>query len=100
METIGNAHAWSKHVERAVQNDPALLRYASAITEPKEMLGSLTGSKLRLTTPNNMQQGVQTDATCNTQQCWVLLANKVAMLGVVVQLCCNVGSCRLTMLQC
>ena len=25
-----------------------------------------------------MQQGVQTDATCNIQQCWELLANKVA----------------------
>ena len=26
---------------------------------------------------NNMQQGVQTDATCNIQQCWELLANNV-----------------------
>ena len=25
-----------------------------------------------------MQQGVQTDATCNTQQCWELFANNVA----------------------
>ena len=25
-----------------------------------------------------MQQGVQTDATCNIQQCWELLANNVA----------------------
>ena len=25
-----------------------------------------------------MQQGVQTDATCNIQQCWKLLANTVA----------------------
>ena len=24
-----------------------------------------------------MQQGVQTDATCNIQQCWELLANNV-----------------------
>ena len=30
------------------------------------------------TTRNNMQQGVQTDATCNIQQCWKLLANAVA----------------------
>ena len=31
-----------------------------------------------LTTRNNMQQGVQTDATCNIQQCYVraLAANK------------------------
>ena len=32
---------------------------------------SLTGFKLCATTPNNMQQGVQTDATCNILQfCW------------------------------
>ena len=35
----------------------------------------LTGFKLNATTRNNMQPGVQTDATCNIQQCWVLLAN-------------------------
>ena len=28
-----------------------------------------------------MQQGVQTDATCNIQQCWELLSNKVAPIG-------------------
>ena len=36
-------------------------------------LKSLTGFKLCATTSNNMQQGVQTDATCNIQQCCVLL---------------------------
>ena len=41
---------------------------------------SLTGFKLSGTTPNNMQQGVQTDATCNRQQCWELLANNVAFV--------------------
>ena len=30
------------------------------------------------TTSNNIQQGVQTDATCNIQQCWEFLANNVA----------------------
>ena len=30
------------------------------------------------TTRDNMQQGVQTDATCNIQQCWELLACNVA----------------------
>ena len=29
---------------------------------------------------NNMQQGVQTDATCNIQQCWELLANNCVRL--------------------
>ena len=32
-------------------------------------LKSLPGFKLCVTTPNNMQQVVQTDATCNIQQC-------------------------------
>ena len=36
-------------------------------------LKSLTGFKLCATTRNNMQQGVQTNATCNIQQCWELL---------------------------
>ena len=30
-----------------------------------------------LHTRNNMQQGVQTDATCIIQKCWELLARKV-----------------------
>ena len=38
-------------------------------------LKSLTGFKLCATTSNNMQQGVQSNATCNIQQCWELLAN-------------------------
>ena len=37
---------------------------------------SLTGFKLYATTPpNNTQQGVQTNATCNIQQSWELLTN-------------------------
>ena len=57
--------------------------YASAITEQKkcwELLAenSLSGFKPCATTLNNMQQGVQTEATCNIQQCWELLANNVA----------------------
>ena len=52
----------------------------------KEMLG-VVGWKVwpvsnfaqqHATTSNNMQQGVQTDATCNIQQCWKLLVNNVA----------------------
>ena len=34
---------------------------------------SLTGFKLCATTRNNMQQGVQTDATCNIQHCCIRL---------------------------
>ena len=67
------------NVGRAVQTDPTLLRYASAITEQKKF-GELLAEKFdwfRILR-NNMQQGVQTDATCNIQQCWELLANNVA----------------------
>ena len=39
---------------------------------------SMIGFKLCATTSNKMQQGVQTDATCNIQQCWELLLNNVA----------------------
>ena len=39
---------------------------------------SSTGFKLYPTTRNSMQQGVRTDATCNIQQCWELLADRVA----------------------
>ena len=65
------------NVGRAVQTDPTLLHYSSAITEQKkcwELLESLTGFKLCATTAwqqatlkdtQNMRQGVQTDSTCN-----------------------------------
>ena len=70
------------NVGRAVQTDATLLRHVSAITEQKNVrscwLKSLIGFKLCATTSDNMQQGVQTDATCNIQQCWELLANNVA----------------------
>ena len=33
------------------------------------------------TTRNNMQQGIQ-HATCNIQQCWELLADKVASVNI------------------
>ena len=57
------------NVGRAVQTDPTLLRYASAITEQKNCWELLAEKFDRFilyaTTSNNMQQGVQTDATCN-----------------------------------
>ena len=72
------------NVGRAVQTFPTLLPYASAITEQKNVgscwLKSLTSFKLCATTPNNIQQGLQTDATCNIQQCWELLTNDVAIV--------------------
>ena len=65
------------NVGRVVQTDPTLLRYASAITEQKKCWELLAEKFDRFilyaTTSNNMQQGVQTDATCNIQQCCVRL---------------------------
>ena len=50
----------SNNVGRAVQTDPTLLRYASAITEQKKCrvcwLKSLTGFKFCATTPDNIEQ--------------------------------------------
>ena len=67
------------NIKRAVQTDPTLLRYASVITEQKKCWELLAEKFDRFQTlRNNMQQGVQTDATCNIQQCWELLVNNVA----------------------
>ena len=70
------------NVGRAVQTDPTLLRYASAITEQRKCWELLAEKFDRFQTLlNNIQQGVETDATCIIQQCWELLANKVASVG-------------------
>ena len=62
------------NIGRALQMDPTLLRYASAITEQKKCWELLAEKFDRFQTlRNNMQQGVQTDATCNIQQCCVRL---------------------------
>ena len=67
------------NVGRAVQTDPTLLRYASAITEHKKCWELLAEKFDQFQTlRNNTQQSVQTDATCNIQQCWELLAINVA----------------------
>ena len=61
------------NVGRAVQKDPTLLRYASAITENKKccwLKRSTRGFQtLRSNNSNNMQQHVQTDTNYNIQQC-------------------------------
>ena len=54
------------NVGKAAQTDPKLLRYASTITEQKkcwELLAQKFDRFQTLRTRNNMQQGVQTDAT-------------------------------------
>ena len=62
------------NVGGAVQTDPTLLRYTSAITEQKKCWELLAEKFDRFQTlRNNMQQVVQTNATCNIQQCCVRL---------------------------
>ena len=59
------------NVGRAVETNLTLLLYASAITEQKKCRELLAEKFDRFQTPNNMQQGVQTDATCNNVgSCW------------------------------
>ena len=88
------------NVGRAVETDPTLLRYASAITEQKKCWELLVAEKFDVfqTTFNNMQQGVQTDATCNIQQCWELLTNNAASvctrLQVTIYPVIHIPSCR------
>ena len=67
------------NVGRVVEMDPTLLRFALVIMEQKKCWESLAETLDQLQTlRNNMQQGVQTDATCDIQQCWELVANNVA----------------------
>ena len=71
------------NVGRAVQTDPTLLRYASAITEQKKFWELLAEKfdqfkfsnfvQQHATTSNNMQQGVQTTqhvTSNNVGSCW------------------------------
>ena len=69
------------NVGRAVQTDPTLLRYASAITEQKKCWELLAQKFDRSETLHNgIQQGVQMDATCNAQKCWEVFANNVVLV--------------------
>ena len=65
------------NVGRAVQTDPTMLRNTSVITEQKKCWELLPERFDRFQTlcNNTQQQGVQTDATYNIQQCWELLVN-------------------------
>ena len=76
-----------KNVGIAMQTDPTLLHYASAITEQKKCLELLAEKFERFQTLRNNTQ--QHPTTCNRvckrtqhvtsiQQCWELLANNVA----------------------
>ena len=75
------------NVGRAVQTDPTLLRYASAITEQKKCWELLVEKFDRFQTlRNNMQQVVQTNAACNIQQSCVRLHGALKYL---ISVACN-----------
>ena len=86
------------NVGKAVQTHPTLLCYASAITEQKKWWELLAENfdrfQLGATTSNNMQQGVQTDATCNIQQCRELLSiNVMSICTGLNNLCASTTKC-------
>ena len=81
-----NERAWPHQCWKSCANGSNIVALRFGDHRTKEMLG-VVGWKVwrvsnfvqqRATTSNNIQHGVQTDATCNIQQCWELLANNVA----------------------
>ena len=75
------------NVGRAAQTDPKLLRYASTITKQKkcwEMLAQKFDRFEILRTRNNMQQGVQKDATRTIQQFDVSQESCVRLHGALL----------------
>ena len=78
--------AWAPQCWKSCVNGSNIVALRFSDHGTQEMLG-VVGWKVwpvsnfaqqHATTSNNIQQGVQTDATCNIQQCWELLANNVA----------------------
>ena len=57
---------------------PAMLEMVTSKCTLQSISPISNSAQQLLTTRNNMQQCMQTDTTCNIQQCWELLANNVA----------------------
>ena len=81
LRTIRNECAWPQQCWKSCPNGSNIVALCFGDHGTKEMLG-VVGWKVWLvsnfaqqhaTTSNNMQQGVQTDPTCNIQQCCVRL---------------------------
>ena len=61
---------------KRTQRRPTMYKITNRRNKSQRSFTILTGFKLcrnNLTTGNNMQQDIQTDATCNIQQCCVCL---------------------------
>ena len=70
-----------KHSEatcKRAQQLPTMLGVVSQQCTGRKVWPVSNFAQQHATTSNNMQQGVQTDATCNIQQSWELLVNNVA----------------------
>ena len=87
LETMCHARTWPQQCWKSFScangSNSVALRFSDL--RDKRNVGSywlnrLTGFKLCATTPNNMQQGVQINATCNIEQCWELLDNSAILI--------------------
>ena len=80
-ETMGNSCAWPKQCWKSCANRPNIVTLRFGDHRTKQMLGVVSSKFSPVsnfaqqvpTTRSNMQQGGQTDATCNIQQCCVRL---------------------------
>ena len=88
LETMCNARAWP-HVGRAVQTDPTLLRYASAITEQTKGWKLLAqkfdrfqtlrnNSQQHATTCNRVWEGRKHGTSNNVGNCWTTMLHPFA----------------------
>ena len=89
-----NELAWPQQCWKSCANGSNIVALRFSDHGTKEMLGVVAWKvwpvsnflQQHATTSKNMQQGVQTDATCNIQQCWELLANNVASICTGLQI--------------
>ena len=95
-----NERAWPQQCWKSCANGSNIVALRFGDHGTKEMLG-VVGWKVwpvsnfaqqHATTSNNMQQGLQTDAACNIQQCWELQANMLRPFapGLTFRRCCLV----------
>lgn len=86
LNGVGNDLQTDVTTSNDMRTDPTLLRYSSATTEQRKCHGtdgfwlkSFTALKFLGETPTctNVEQAVQTDATCSIQHCCDLLADNI-----------------------
>ena len=83
LETTCNARAWHQQFWMSCANGSNIVALRFGDHGTKEMLLAQKSDRFKLCAafPNNIQQGVQTDGTCNIQQGWKMLANNVASVS-------------------